>query len=273
MLIEKYDKLRTILAGAYKCIVAFSAGVDSTFLLKAAQEVLGDRVMAVTAKSVFCPLKETESAIRFCKENNIKHIIADIDVLSVEGVAQNPPDRCYICKKAIFSAVRKIAEAEQIDFIAEGSNADDAFDYRPGRRALRELGIVSPLADAGLTKEEIRKLSEDLGLATASKPSMACLASRIPYGDLITAEKLAMIEKAEEYLASLGLAQYRVRMHGCIARIEVMPSDFDRIMNNTVRESILERFTGYGFAYTCLDLKGFRSGSLNEQIKLDGRFT
>ena len=259
---ERYQALRGSLAALPGIAIAFSGGVDSTFLAKVASDVLGKRVLAITALSDLFPAREADEAAEFCREQGIRQIPFEYHELDVEGFASNPPDRCYLCKTAILSAARDIAEREGFEVLADGSNADDADDYRPGSRAVKEQGVISPLYEAGLSKADIRALSRDLGLPTWDKPAMACLASRIPYGDLIDAEKLHRIETAEDYLHGLGLSQLRVRMHGDIARIEVPPEEFGLLTG--VADKVVERLRDLGFAYVTLDLQGYRMGSLNE---------
>ena len=263
---EKYEKLKNDLKNLGSAAVAFSAGVDSTFLLYAAHKVLKDQVIAVTAESAFCPRSECQEAAAFCTEHGIRHVICPIDILSHEEVTGNPPDRCYLCKTAIFRQIIGIAQEQGIDTVIEGSNKDDDADYRPGKRAILELEIKSPLAEAGLTKGEIRLLSEELGLPTAHKPSMACLASRIPYGETITKDKLVMAEKAEDLLKQMGFHQYRVRIHGNLARIELLPEEISGCMEEKSRQRIVSVLKDLGFAYVSLDLEGYRTGSLNETL-------
>ena len=254
----KLESLKVYLRGLGSVAVAFSGGVDSTFLLAVAHEVLGDKVLALTATSKFVPKRELDAAIKFCAENDIRQIIFEADVLSVEGVAKNPVDRCYLCKRELFKNFLRIADNK---ILVEGSNMDDTSDYRPGMRAIVELNIKSPLCEVGLYKAEIRELSKEMNLPTWNKPSMACLASRFVYGETLTEQKLSMVEAAEEFLLSAGFNQLRVRVHGKIARIEVKPEDFDRLIN--MHEKISVRLKDLGFDYVTLDLQGYRVGSMN----------
>ncbi len=259
-------RLRGLLREMDGAAVAFSAGVDSTFLLRAAHEELGDHAVAVTVRSPLIPRHELEDAVAFCRAEGIRHEIIDFDALAVPVVAANPPDRCYHCKRAIFGRILELARTQGLAAVVEGSNTDDDGDYRPGRRAIAELGIRSPLREAGLSKADIRALSHEMGLPTWSKPSFACLASRIPYGEPLTAEALGRVERAERWLrdAGSGLAQVRVRAHGNLARIEVPPSDIPRLADRA--DEIAAAFKGFGFAYVTLDLQGYRTGSLNETL-------
>ena len=246
--------------------VAYSGGVDSTFLLKVAHDVLRDQVIAVTARSSTYPEREFKEAAEFTSSAGIKHIIIQSEELDIEGFTANPPNRCYLCKYELFSKIKEVAQKYNIKYIAEGSNIDDLDDYRPGMQAIKELGIISPLKDVGFGKDAIRKLSKQMGLPTWDKQSFACLASRFPYGEKITQEKLAMVDKAEQYLLNLGFKQVRVRHHGDTARIEVAETERLKFFDLKLMDDVYKQFQKIGFAYTSLDLKGYRTGSMNEVI-------
>ena len=263
---QKYKQLINRIASAEKVAIAFSGGVDSVFLLYAAKEALGNQVLALTVSLRAMPGRELQEAKDFCRQNGIRHRIERVDEFSIPGFAENPPDRCYLCKKILFQKMLEAAGAEGFPVLMEGSNLDDQGDYRPGLRALRELQIQSPLKDGSFTKAEIREMSRRLLLSAWSKPSMACLASRFVYGEQITPEKMTMVEKAEEYLTELGFVQRRVRMHGSLARIELLPEDIPSIMEAGKYRQIQERLAGLGFSYVTLDLKGFESGSMNRSL-------
>ena len=262
MIQEKYSALKNYISSLKSVAVAFSGGVDSTLLLKVSRDVLGDNAIAITLSSNLFPRKEMDEAKTFCSENHIKQIIFHVDELAINGFADNPPDRCYICKKNLFSQILKLAHENKIAHVIDGSNLDDLGDYRPGMKALSELGIISPLRIAQFTKSDVRDLSHLLGLKTWQKPSFACLASRFVYGEKITPEKLIMVEQAEELLRDLKFTQFRVRIHGNIARIEVLPEDFSRIID--AHKKIYDTLKALGFSYVTLDLKGYRS--MNEVL-------
>ncbi len=264
----KYEKLKNILQKMGGVLVAFSGGVDSTFLLKTAHEVLGKNVLAVIASSETYPQKEREEAIRFAEKFNIRHKVIETKELESSDFANNPPQRCYFCKKELFSKLKDIAEAGGIPCILDGSNYEDTSDFRPGTKAAEELGIRSPLKEAHLRKSEIRQLSKRSSLSTWNKPSLACLSSRFPYYTKIDKENIKQVARAEECLRKLGFVQVRVRHHGQIARIEIEPSEFPKITDKKVREAVIKNFKKSGYIYIALDLAGFRSGSMNEPLSL-----
>jgi tRNA 2-thiocytidine biosynthesis protein TtcA len=269
--LAKYEKLKSIIKDCGKIAIAFSGGVDSTFLTKVAKDVLGENAVAVTISSILVTDDELKEADDFCKVENIEHLIYKADVLSIPGFEDNPPDRCYICKKAIFTNVKNLVGERGISVIAEGTNVDDDGDYRPGMRAIKELGVRSPLKEAGLTKAEIRELSCMLGLKTWNKPSCACLASRFAYGEVINKDKLDMIYSAECYIRSLGFEQFRVRLQDGIARIELRPADIQKFIENGIKDKVSEKLHALGFKYVSLDLDGYRLGSMNEVLNRQER--
>lgn len=264
---EKLEKLSEIMTGYGTMAVAFSGGVDSTFLLLYGKKVLGDGVMAVTAAAPNFAPDEISYARELCRKENIEHLVLDLGEESLASFSHNPPDRCYICKKSIFGAMKEhLLEKCPNTVLVDGTNMDDGKDYRPGRKALDELAIESPLKEAGLTKNEIRRGLKELGGDIWNKPPFACLASRIPYGEAITAEKMHAIFKAESALRELGFEQIRVRHHGSVARIEVTPRDRQKFFSLSFMDKVNEIVQSAGFLYAALDLAGYRMGSLNEDI-------
>jgi uncharacterized protein len=263
---KKKKRLMAILKAYESLVVAFSGGVDSTFLLAATQEALGDRVTAVTADSPIHSRREIREALETAKALGVKHIVVPFAEMTAPGFAANPPDRCYSCKQIIFSEIIRIAASMGVERVAHGVNLDDLGDYRPGLKAAEEMGVVAPLADAGLSKADIRALSRRMGLATWNKPSMACLASRIPYGRPITPGVLKMVEAAEEILQGLGFSGCRVRHHGDVARIEMAARDVSRAARSAVRSQILKGLKDIGFTHVAVDLEGYVQGSLNRAL-------
>lgn len=266
--LSKYEKLKNLLGEMGKVLVAFSGGVDSSFLLKVAVDVLGENVLAVIASSETYPEKERDEAVKLAKRLNVRHKVIQTKELENPDFVHNPPERCYFCKMELFSKLKDIAESEGIPYVLDGSNFEDTSDFRPGAKAAEELDIRSPLKEVGLVKQEIRQLSKYVDLPTWNKPSLACLSSRFPYFTEIEPESLKQVAQAEEFLKGLGFNQVRVRHHGQIARVEIEPQEFSKIVEKATKEKIINAFKKFGFIYITLDLAGFRSGSMNEPLDL-----
>ena len=266
LLQEKKEKLCAILREMDGCVIGFSGGVDSTFLYAVAREVLADRAIAVTITSEIHPDWELEEAKEVARRIGGKHRVLAAKALDIPGLAENPENRCYVCKKAIAGELWKIAGEEGVSFVTDGGNVDDRGDYRPGRQAAVEAGIRSPLEEAGLTKEEIRRLSREMDLPTWDKPSYACLISRFPYGVYLTPEKMRKVALAEDYLREMGLRTVRVRFHDDVARIELGEDEYSLVVHK-LREAVVDRVKRAGFAYVALDLQGYRTGAMNEVLE------
>jgi uncharacterized protein len=263
---EKYNHLKRIILESKSAVVAFSGGVDSTFLLAVCVDQLKDQVLAITADSEILPRHELTQARELARQFGATHLIVNSRDLAIDGFADNPPDRCYLCKKERFLKIKQIAQKRGVPWVFDGSNTDDADDFRPGRIAVKELGIRSPLVEAGLSKSEIRSLSKSLNLITWDQPSAACLASRIPYDTPITRQTLSQIEKAEAFLRKLGMKVFRVRHHGPLARLELGEKELRFLFENDLSSRIVHYLESVGYQYVAVDLKGYRTGSMNEVL-------
>ena len=263
---EKLKTLQEILKDMESVLIAFSGGVDSSFLLRVSKDVLGNQAAALTALSPTYPARELESAKSFAADLGVRHLLVDSNELEINNFARNDPMRCYYCKSELFGILREQADTLGIRSICDGSNLDDQGDYRPGFKAAQEKGVRHPLMEAELTKDEIRFLSHELGLSTYNKSSMACLSSRFPYGTEITEERVRQVDTCENFIRHLGIDPFRVRYHGDVARIEISKSDFNKLIQENHLEELIRRFKEAGFIYVTLDLEGFRSGSMNEVL-------
>ncbi|MFH1080820.1 MAG: ATP-dependent sacrificial sulfur transferase LarE [Pseudomonadota bacterium] len=263
---DKLGVLKKNIKQMQSVVVAYSGGVDSAFLLKAAHDILDENAVAVTARSHIHPEREFRQAVEFAQKIGARHVVIDSEELEMDGFSDNPPNRCYICKKALFSMIGEWARQHHIRHVTDGSNVDDRGDYRPGTQAAKEAGVVSPLQEADLNKDEIRIWSKEMGLHTWDKPASACLASRFPYGQRITREKLQQVDQGEQFLLDMGFRQVRARHHGDVARLEVSADERGKFFNIALMDKVYEKFRQLGFSYVSLDLKGYRTGSLNEAI-------
>ncbi|MCE5324290.1 ATP-dependent sacrificial sulfur transferase LarE [bacterium] len=264
--VADYERLKNLLTDMGSVLIGYSGGVDSTLLAKAATDALGDKAICVLIESCLVPSSEIDDAISLADMYGFNLVRLGVDILSLDKVPENTPERCYHCKKALFSRLTEMANEQGIKYVLDGSNIDDESDFRPGSKANCELGVRSPFKELGITKEHIRAISRDIGLSTWNKPSYACLASRVPYGSRLTTELLARIEHAEDILNELGFGQFRVRDHGDTARIELMPLEMEKMIGHHVRECVVREFKSLGYKYVALDLVGYHTGSMNEVI-------
>jgi pyridinium-3,5-biscarboxylic acid mononucleotide sulfurtransferase len=264
---EKLDKLKGLLKSWGGCAVAFSGGVDSTLLLAVAHEIMGKKCLAVIATSSTYPKREYEEALKWVQDKSIPHIVIVSEELDIPGFSDNPPNRCYYCKKELFTKIAHEAKQFGVSVVADGTNSDDTSDFRPGMKAVQELGVRSPLLECGLTKDDIRLISREIyNLPTADKQPMACMASRIPYGSVVTKEKLKQVEAIEDFLAEKGFKVFRARHHGDLLRIELSKDEMAMLQQETVTSEFVDFAKRAGFVYVTLDLQGFRSGSMNEVL-------
>lgn len=270
---EKKQRLVATFKKIDALMVAFSGGVDSTFLLAVAHEVLHENLVAVTAESPVHPRREKLAAATQARALGVRHIVLQSREMRQPDFVANPPDRCYICKKYLFEDLLKLAHQIQIRHVAHGANTDDLEDFRPGLAAAREMGILAPMVDAGLTKDDIRMLSKAMNLKTWNAPPLACLATRIPYGTPLTEQALAMVDQAEETLLNLGFESCRVRLHGKMARIELDSEDFESILNQKIRSAVVSRFREIGFSHIAIDLEGYVQGNMNRTIRANPNFS
>ena len=266
---SNYESLRSLIAGLGGAVIGYSGGVDSTLVAKIATDELGDGAVSVLIESCLTPQVEIEEAVELADMLGLNLVRLEVDALAVENLPDNQPDRCYHCKKSLFSEVIEVAKQRGLPYVLDGANADDESDYRPGSKATAELDVRSPLKELGLTKEQTRAISRDLGLPTWNKPSYACLASRVPYGTRLTKEVLKQIEDAEAVLRKLGFTQFRVRHHDSLARIELMRIEMDKLMTDAIRNHVVQELKSLGYHWVAMDLAGYRTGSLNEALTLE----